>query len=303
MTTITNWSRRFCVGLVAAVALLALSSPAFAQDADVAVLVTEVVHPDGDDEQIRFWWSDADQPQWTDSDNAVFRGLDRVGVRPLQPERVDISRIYRRPGLSAENAAQLGRLLGVDQVLVGTLEYRPVGPVAPLGLMGVEAHAEVTLVPAGNSEAVALDKFEVTRQVFGDGADELLDEARADAGEALGEMMGQSFRRATGQVGLDTEETLLAFRDVEHSAYLNKIRERLEELEEVDRVVKRWAAEGVIAVEVQPGEDGVDDEVADYARRVLENHDFEQFDVVGVPAAEGLDGVHELWLETGEGRM
>ncbi len=265
------------------------------EDADVAVLLTEVVEAgvDDGDQQIAFWWSQADEPQWTVSDDVVFAALRNAGVEPVVPESVDISRIYRRPGLSTENAAQLGRLLDADRVLVGEVQYTVLGPVAPLGYTGVEARAVVELVPAGDSEGVSLERFTVTRKVFGDSAAELLDEARQVAGTALGEVMGQSMRRAGGEVGSRNGDSLLALRNVERAENLEKVRERLLSIDDVERVVERWASEGLIALDIKTT--GGDSGVVEYAFRVLENHEFEGFDLM-LNERPTVDGVTEFWL-------
>lgn len=309
-----GWIKTGFAAVVALMGLMVTASTAMAdQQGDVAVLLTEVVEPGvvDDDQQIGFWWSSAGEPRWTGSDEMVFEALQQAGVTPRQPGTVDISRIYRRPDLSVDNAAQLGRLLGVDRVLVGEVVYSPVGPVPPLGHRGVQARADVTLVPSGNSDAVALDQFTVTRQVFEHPGEDgtirvfedrpggLIDHAREVTGSALGEVMGQSFRRASGRVGVDSDQQLLALRDVQRAAHLETIREMLVGLDEVASVVKRWAAEGVIALEIEPA-DPRDDDAADYARRVLENHDFEDFDLTASSDGAVLDGVYELWLESRE---
>ncbi len=279
------------------VVLSGVTSTAMASgDSDVAVLLTEVTESGvvGDDDRLDFWWSGSETPQWTMSDEIVFDALREAGVDPAEPERLDISRIYRRPGLSTENAAQLGSLLDAERVLVGEIQYLPIGRVAPLGYRGVEARAEVTLVPAGNADGVALDRFSITRRVYGEDGDEALSEVRQKAGQALGEVLGQSLHRSAGQIGGDGE-AVLALRNVERAENLEAVRQRLVELDEVDGVAERWATEGLIALEIESA-NGDSSGVLDYAADVLEHHEFEEFRAV--PSSDPVtEGVTELWLE------
>lgn len=284
--------------MLAAFALLAPSSAAANTGGDVVVLITEIVGEgiNGEEPEVGFWWSSSEMPRWTASDDVVLEALRRVGIEPMMPGEVNISRIYRRPALSTANAAQLGALIDGQRVLVGKVEYRRLSAVAPLGYRGVEATAEVELVPAGASDGISLQRFTVTRVVYGHDEDVLLEQARQLAGAALGEVMGRSLIRASGELGTADVGPLLTLRNVERAENLERIRQRLLEIDEVHRVVERWASEGVIALQVNPGtEDSA--AVADYAFRVLENHDFDEFRIQRSqnPSAEN---VVEFWVES-----
>lgn len=299
MSKTRTWMKTGWLTVLVVVGLVVGSSAAAAeQSGDVVVLLTEIVHQGvvDDGEHVQFWWGGGDRPQWTDSDEAVLDALRDAEIEPAMPDKINVSRIYRRPDLSTQNAAQFGGLVGVDRVLVGTVEYRPVGPIAPLGHEGVEAHAEVTLVPAGSSDAVALDQFVVTRQLFDESSEASLQTAREVTGRALGEVMGQSLRRASGHVGIDGREELIALRDVQRAAHLEAVRNRLVELDEIDDVVERWASEGIIALAVESA-DEADDDAVDYARRVLEHHDFEEFEL-SVSPDPVVEGTVEFRVES-----
>lgn len=285
--------------VAAAVWMTAATASAETVDTDVAVFLTEVVEAGGEaGQEISFWWSDAGDPTWTDSDEVIFDALRDAGVEPVMPAEVDISRIHRRPGISTENAARLGALVDAERVLVGEVHYRVLEPVAPLGYPGVEARAEVDLVPVRDSRGVSLDRFTVTRQVFStNGADmsRMFEEARAVAGRALGDVMGQSLRRSIGEVGTSSDGPLLALRNVERAENLEAIRERLQGLEEVDDVIERWAAEGTIAFEIKAA-DGDPEDVFNYVDRHLAHQEFDDFHLLR--SEESIaDGVAEFWLE------
>lgn len=219
----------------------------------------------------------------------------------MRPGEMNISRIYRRPDLSTANAAQLGGLLGGKQVLVGRVEYRRIEAVAPLNYSGIEARAEVELIVAGASDGISLQRFTVQRHYFGnDGGDELLEVARSQAGESLGELMGYSLSRIGGSVGLVSEKPLLGLRNLERAENLEAIRRRLLEIEEVHSVVERWASEGIIALEINPGID--DEETSNYAIRVLENHRFDEFSLER-EASVVDEGLVQFWVEPRERRF
>ncbi|RAL23797.1 hypothetical protein DL240_06485 [Lujinxingia litoralis] len=267
------------------------------QSGGAVVLMTEVVEAGvaGEQPQVGFWWSQAGEAQWTDSDRALLRGLEAQGVELARMGDQSISRIYRRPALSPANAAQLGALLGGDRVLVGQITYRKLGPIWPLGLETLEANAELELVAAGSTEGVSLQRFVVNRRYYGSDARELLAEARQQVGLALGEVAGRGLRRSAGPVGMASTEPLIAVRNATSAAHLERLRARLLELDGISAVVERWASEGIIALEINPGEVTSPD-VVEYAVRVLEGHSFDDFAVSSVPGSR-LEGVRELWVE------
>ncbi|TXD37866.1 hypothetical protein FRC98_09315 [Lujinxingia vulgaris] len=283
-----------------AAVLLSFVLPAQAQAqgrGQVVALMTEVVEAGilGDQPRVTFWWSEAGQPRWTPSDEAFNAALQARGVSLATSPQQSISRIYRRPALSTANAAQLGALLGGERVLVGQVTYRAMGPVWPLGVEGIEASAELELVAAGSVEGVSLQRFTVTRHYYGEDLGALLESARQEVGGALGDVAGRGLRRVAGPVGIATAEPLLAVRNAGKAGHLERVRERLLELDEVHAVVERWASEGIIALEINPGELTSPD-VIEYAVRVLEGHSFDNFSISPV-AGSRMEGVHELWIE------
>src|SRR5699024_9801250 len=101
-------------------------------------------------------------------------------------------------------------LLEASKVLVGSVEYRPLGNVAPLDFKGIEARAEVELVSAGESDGLSIQRFTIHRHFFASGeVDDLLESAQKETGEALEKMMGYSLRRSAGPVGIKSDKPLL----------------------------------------------------------------------------------------------
>ena len=280
------------------IAILLVSTEARAQGGgDVVVLITELMGAGvGEaDPGAHFWWSGTTEPSWTESDQLLFEALRKEGVAPLVPATVNISRIYRRPLLPLVNAAQLGALLGGQRVLVGKVEYRALDPVPPLGVEGIEVIADVELVAAGSTEGISLQRLTVSRTVYGEPGAELLVAARSLGVGALAEVMGRSLKRRGGEVGAASEHLLVTFRNVGSAANLEALRRRLLEVEEVERVGERWASEGLIALEINPGGPGGAD-LIEYAIRVLEHHPFEEFRLQRHPRPT-VEGTVEFWLE------
>lgn len=282
--------------IVAVFAMVPLSS-ASAQQGGVAVLITEVVGEGigAEEPGPRFWWSGGSEPSWTASDRLLFETLISEGVEPFSPQSVNISRIYRRPHLPLVNGAQLGGLLGADRVLVGTITYRPMAPTAPLRLPGIIVEAEVELTAAGATDGVSLQRYTVSREVYGEFSTELLTEAKELGTRALGEVLGRSLRRTGGEVGSLNLTQVLALRNVQSAANLDAMRRRLLDLDEVESVVERWASEGIIALEINPGSN-LSPDLFEYVIRVLENHSFDDFQLQRSPRPV-VNGTAEFWVE------
>ena len=287
--------------MVAAMAMV-VAPTAEASSADVAVLLTQVV--DGAieeaDEEVAFWWQGSEEPRWTASDQWIFEALEDSGVDVARPAQVEISRIYQRPGLSRSNAAQMGTLLDVDRVLVGEVEYRPISANPPLNYAGIEARAKVDLVPAGDAEGVSMERFEITRQVYGPELSGLWQDSTEALGKALGEAMGHHLRRTGAEVGAGDGDRSIVLRNVERAQYLDEVRASMQALEVVASVRPRWASEGIVALAVIAG-DGVSQRQATAeAMHALESEQFEAFDL-RFSDESSVSSSGEVWLEPRSG--
>src|SRR5690554_1476472 len=167
------------VQLVASVAFAQTGAPKASQD--LLLLITERVDGELEGAQaptLNYWWEQASGPKWSASDTLIREVLGQKQVGVLTPSaQVQISKIYRRPELSAGNAATLGELVGAKKVLVGTVSYTLAEPVEVLGLRRVSAFAEIQLMPA-ESGASPLQRFTVEREAFSARGDEALAQAR-----------------------------------------------------------------------------------------------------------------------------
>ncbi len=264
-------------------------TPATARD--VLLLVTEeVALEEGESSTVRYWWVKPDSPKWTDSDERLRSALTESGVDLVGlSSDVRISKIYRTPNLSLANAATLGSLVGAKRVLVGTISYERKAGVGPLGLARVAASADISLVSAESGETAALSRFTVEREGFARNADEALEKARQETTGALSAMVANTLMRGPGPVGVYAEERFIGLRNADNALVLQKVTEFLEGLEQVDEVQVRWASEGVVALEVNPGKKDAEDTI-EYAIRALKNQTFEEFSLAsrGRPSAEGI---------------
>ena len=147
------------VGLVA----LLVPGPAMGQgDAEgqkrnrssLLLLVSQQVEqaPSGDS-KTRYWWSNPTEPQWTQTDRSLMEALGTAGVSTLQPAGdVRISRIYRTPNLSTDNATALASLMEARKAVLGRVTYRLRPSRTVVGLEAIEVRAELQLVDVASAE-------------------------------------------------------------------------------------------------------------------------------------------------------
>lgn len=293
------------VALVAALVLGVFSAPAAAQSKQVPQsargvlsLITERVNAVDEagevrPESIHFWWSAAGAPDWSESDEIIQTGLERHQVQLLEPDaEAGISKIYRRADLSLANAATLGSLLGARRVLVGSVEFTRQSQVGLVGLERVSALADISLVSAETGTNTALQRFTVRRDGFAPSAEEALKSARAELAEAFAELAAAALLRGAGPVGVQSDEQLIGLYNAGSAQNLQHITQFLEGLDSVDAVRVRWAAEGLITLEINPGKRDAPSDI-EYAIRALSSEHFDDFRLSRRASSSG-DGVTEF---------
>lgn len=292
-------------------ALQLIASAAVAQTPtpsnDLLLLITEKVDArlsDAPTPTLHYWWERSAAPNWSASDKIIRQALKQKEVGVLTPSsKVQISKIYRRPELSAGNAATLGQLVGAKKVLVGTITYSQAEPLEALGLRRVSAYAEIQLMPA-ESGASPLQRFTVEREVFspaGDGSvDEALKQAREELSQAVGTLVAATARRGSGPVGVQGEERYIGLRNAESAETLQEVVAFLEGLDVVKKVRVRWASEGVIALEINPGTKDSSGTI-EYAIRALSSQSFEKFSLAQSPHPR-IEGLAEFEVALGAGQ-
>lgn len=304
-------SRRWLLVAATTLVLIATGGGAAGQETgyeegsgtEVLPLITERVEGAGASEpKVGYWWSNATEPKWTGTDRALEDGLRKTRGRMMRPGGdVRISRIYRTPELSVDNAVALASVVGARRIVVGEVRYHLEESGLLPALDGVRAEADLQILDAASSEPTVVQSFEFERSVYdSDGDGEVLETARSTVGEGVGRLIGRALSSTSGPVGVGGEEPLLVLHDVERGEALNRIRSFIEQLDAIDESRVRWASEGLVALEMNPGE--IDDpEAIRYAARALVNHDFDRMTVsdrhgrlagdfveLGVSLAEGF---------------
>lgn len=259
---------------------------------DLLFLVTEKTERAGADRpEADYWWSNPSEPQWTGTDRALQESLAEADIETLEPAgNVRISRIYRTPDLSLDNAASLASILDARRIVVGEVVYRPIdGEVLP-DSRGMQVDGELRVVDVASSDPTVIRTLDVERSVFasadageGKGAGAagpggLRERAERRFASAVSGLLERTVAAAAGAIGVDSSERLLAFRDLRYGRALKLVREFLGDLDTVSATRVRWGAEGRIALELNPGTRDARKEV-DYAARTLVEHDFEQMSI------------------------
>lgn len=243
---------------------------------DVLLLVTEAVStPQTQRPTRRFWWSNPTSPQWSDTDRTFVAALKERGVQPMEPGGdARISRIYRRPSLSVDNAAALASILGAGRVVVGRVHYRVSDRQPTWGLVGVRAEVDLQLVDAAASEPTALRTFDPVRTIYGSGSKQALKAAREAVATTTARLLSRTLVAEAGPVGpANLQMPTIRLQGVGHGRALERIQRVVAGADEVDGVRVAWASEGLIALAIDPA-GKPDRRVVDFAARVLANHQF-----------------------------
>jgi hypothetical protein len=161
-----------------------------------------------------------------------------------------VSRIYRVPQLSPQNAANLAGLYGADKALVGTGTYRPVTSTGRLGLVGVELVVELRwlAVPSG----AVLAQAQVRGAGWGTTAREARDQARDKVVVDLAALLTDVSRNLSARVGVDRSEPYVVVRGVWDAAAGRALEKALGAAPGVSSVRLAWVAEGVLAWDLNP---------------------------------------------------
>ncbi|MGM0555725.1 MAG: hypothetical protein ACQEVA_05015 [Myxococcota bacterium] len=279
--------RKFRTVWMLAIAALVLltTAPAAAQDSEEAVvsLLTETVRLDDAGPQTGFWWQTPTSPSWTKTDEMLLERLEASNIDYFTPsDQSRISKIYRRPSLSLANASTLAELMGGDRLVVGHVVYEQADSIAPLGVAHVRADVTLTMTRAGKAAADVGQTLELTRDAYAESPEDALADARAQLVSAIAEAVVSSVSTGPGRVGWNAGERLIALRNVSRSTVLEDIKDFLEGLEGVSDVEVRWAGQGVIALEINPGAKDRPDTI-EYAIRALANQTFDEFSLARQP--------------------
>lgn len=174
------------------------------------------------------------------------------------------------------------------RALVGTVTYERLAPVAPLELTGWRARATVELVSTSGDAPEVIRTFTLERAAFDADSDAALQRGRQTIARALADLLARSLSRLGGPVGVDAGERLIGLRGAGSASIYREIVSNLKKLDSIRDVQVRWAAEGLIALEINPGSQDPDDRVA-AAVRALRETEFEGFMLAPVADATRPD--------------
>lgn len=231
--------------------VFALSANATA-DEGLLVLVTEETADDTGIDQA-FWWESGAAPAWSPTDLALREALKAVGAGFSEPANLSsLSKIYRKPAPSDTNATAMATVFGRTTVLVGTVRYRPT-TLRPVGLVGWTAEVSVRLVDRAASGTQVLRAVTFDRARWASNDDEARASLRQDVASGISAAIAGGLTRNVGPVGLDSDELMVGIVAPSTRAALDAARTKLASFAGVTSVQERWAAEGVVVLEVNPG--------------------------------------------------
>lgn len=287
--------------LVALVALTMSSAASFAQATpdSVSVLLTEsVLEAEGAAPDVKYWWSRPDAPTFSETDELLRSQMLARGVEWTRDAKTKISRVYLRPNLPNENAAVLGDLLGAGKVYTGTIEYERFD--GALSSVGWRARVNAQLVDARTQRAVGkpilLERTIVSRRA----GDDVLARVREQVATDLARLLVRHLANSRGPVGFERyPERLIVLRRAGQGAAVERALDELVKLPEVEEAHVRWATQGFIAIEINPGKDDPDSIVEVAARslaqaRVDEQTGYARVEDPELPGVEMLDVVEKI---------
>jgi hypothetical protein len=284
-TPLSDFVRRFLF-LMAAACILAAPATAFA-DGGLLVVVAERV-AGAADESVDFWWNNEASPSWTATDVALREAMRAEGAGFAEPRSLsELSRIYRVPELSDASAAAMASVFGHRRVLVGTVVYEPAS-LSPVGLTGWRATVALRLLERSAEGTAIRQEVSFERAIWGREPEDALADLRGDVARQVARSVAGGLQRKVGPVGVDSEELLIALRSAKTRAYVDAVIDRLETFAGVSDVTFRWAAEGQIVLEVNPGELDPESSVRQYAS-LLMAEEFDGFRLAsGEPTAPSV---------------
>lgn len=257
----------FCLGL-------SISAAALAQERGVLLTITET-----DTGAPSFWWENPAAPTMTSTDRLLLQQLNALGFDAIDPSALthppSVSRrIFGHPHLSTTNALNLASLYDANRLLTGAARYLDLPPEGAIALHGARVELDLHLFAA--TTTVELMPLQVTATAYAKSPDAARAEALKQAQGRLGALLVSARGLVEAEVGVESAEPILVLTGLDRARPLVMIKRQLKSRDDVRDAREVWAAEGVIAVELNPG---VVDEPARVLRAIdgLLLHDFEAF--------------------------
>jgi len=217
-------------------------------------VLLSVTHLDGDQEH--YWWAEPNTPRWTESDEALKTILSDIGVPVVDPSTMpdppQISRlVYGHGRLSTTNAINLAVLFGAKRLITGVTVVEPVGPSPIFGYPGFKVSLDLHVFTTNTT--VELLPVAIEEVAFAEDANEARRRATERAFARARLMLAHLPALQEAEVGVPSAEPVLVVTGLEDAAPLVELKRQLKTFEGVTDVMEVWAAEGVVAVEINPG--------------------------------------------------
>jgi hypothetical protein len=146
-------------------------------------------------------------------------------------------------------------VVGADFVVKGDVDFA-FGKRRVFGLGELEAGANVELFSADKRDEFSRS-FEIRRRRFASEPRQLLEPVRKEIATAIAAQVEGFLEQHEMPIGVELDEPLIGLEETGKAVNFRKVRAFLSGLKDVDSAVVNWAAEGVIALELNPdGEDG-----------------------------------------------
>ena len=240
-----------CQLLILTLLLWAMPGMALADDGLLVVVTEEIADETGVEQA--FWWSGGERPAWSATDLLLKTELVARGPGFAEPlDLTSLSRVYRRPAPSDANAVAMASVFGHTRVIVGTVRLEPTR-LRPVGLSGWRAVVDVRLVERGGSGTEVVYALKLDRVRWSASDEEAREAVRHEAARAIASGVGSRISRNVGPVGVASDELLIGVRAPSTRPAIDAVRAKLETFAGVTSVRERWAAEGIVVLEVNPG--------------------------------------------------
>jgi hypothetical protein len=229
-------------------------------DRALLFLMTETVLRLDQQPETRFWWSQADQPDWTQTDEELANQLKPFSVMRVGPSGGDrVSSIYRRSDLSQKQQLAFATVLGAGRVLGGEVVYEET--VLAFPMMGVGCHARVQ-VGLRDTESATTQSINLQRTGYGADWGEASGNARRLLVKGLTRSVASSFGSRAVPTGLADDIHYLEVVGARNLAQVNAIERHLDDLPFVKEAMIRWVGPSRIAFELNPGDSISSSEIA-----------------------------------------
>jgi hypothetical protein len=250
-----NLSLHLAAGLIAASVLLPATAAARDGEEPTVMVIVEETIESPEREANYFWWQNPQDPTWSETDESLRAAMESYGLQWASTKGVNVSRIYQSRQLSRSRATAFASVVGADFVVKGDVDFA-FGKRRVFGLGELEAGANVELFSADKRDEFSRS-FEIRRRRFASEPRQLLEPVRKEIATAIAAQVEGFLEQHEMPIGVELDEPLIGLEETGKAVNFRKVRAFLSGLKDVDSAVVNWAAEGVIALELNPdGEDG-----------------------------------------------